>query len=182
MQVQVSKYTVKLTLELVSDPDHPRYGKHLSQHDVNDLIRPSDESLALVQDWLQQHIDFERVDYRMANDFMSFSLPIAKAESLLQTNYSIYRHRDGSELVRTTEWSLPLYLHEHVVAIQPSTSFLRSLPQVDTFMSFPRAAIADVALANSESEHIARNTDSSVPKVCNTLDVTPGCLRTLYET
>ncbi|KAK0659056.1 Tripeptidyl-peptidase sed3 [Lasiodiplodia hormozganensis] len=36
----------------VSDPDHHRYGQHLSAEDVNELVKPSDEALELVHEWL----------------------------------------------------------------------------------------------------------------------------------
>lgn len=53
-------------------------------------------------------------------------LPVHKVESLLNTTYSLYRHTDGSTLVRAPEWSLPEDLHEYIDLIQPTTSFFQS--------------------------------------------------------
>ncbi|KAF4541636.1 Peptidase S8/S53 subtilisin/kexin/sedolisin [Lasiodiplodia theobromae] len=39
-------------LRQMSDPDHHRYGQHLSAEDVNELVKPSDEALELVHEWL----------------------------------------------------------------------------------------------------------------------------------
>ena len=161
----------------MSDPDHARYGQHLSQQEVNELIRPSDESLALVLEWLREHVDPQSIEYSAAKDFLFFTLPVVDIERLLNTKYSIYRHADGSELVRTPEWSLPLHLHEHVTVVQPTTSFLRPLAQAKTSMLVPGTeglVLEPVQLADHEPPTVA--------KVCNHSSVTPDCLRTLYGT
>jgi tripeptidyl-peptidase-1 len=41
----------------------------------------------------------------------------------------MYVHNDGSTLVRTSEWSLPEHLHNHVDLVQPTTSFFRNSKQ-----------------------------------------------------
>jgi hypothetical protein len=47
---------------IVSDPFHSRYGKHLSADEVNDLIKPKDEALDLVNEWLQDNdIEVEKL-------------------------------------------------------------------------------------------------------------------------
>lgn len=159
---------------LVSDPDHARYGQHLSQDEVNDLVKPCDVSLELVREWLHEHVDPKEIEYSGANDFLSFSIPVAKAERLLDTKYSVYRHVDGFDLVRTEEWKLPLHLHEHVTAIQPTTSFLRPLAQRSTLLTTP-----EMDLQVKPYEDIENPT---IETACNASSVTPLCLRTLYET
>ena len=37
----------------ISDPSHHRYGKHLSAEDVNELIKPKDEAIEAVHEWLK---------------------------------------------------------------------------------------------------------------------------------
>lgn len=47
--------------------------------------------------------------------------------------YRVYEHVESGEyLVRTTSYSLPKYLHEHVEVVQPTTSFGRFKKQVST--------------------------------------------------
>ncbi|KAK5114630.1 hypothetical protein LTR62_002203 [Meristemomyces frigidus] len=111
----------------VSDPTHPRYGQHLSAADVHALIAPSDETVQLVKDWLAEH-DLSAT-LSPAKDWLHVSLPVSRVEELLDTEYSIYRHTDGSALVRAPEWSLPEYLHEHIDVVQPTTSFFRTSRQ-----------------------------------------------------
>lgn len=128
----------------------------------------------MVQDWLHEHVDPARMSYSPAKDFVSFTVPIAAAEKLLDTKYSVYRHTDGSKLVRTSKWSLPVHLHEHITAVQPTTSFLRTVPQSKTFMNVPGG--------NLQIESYQPVQKPTVDTACNTSAVTPLCLRTLYET
>ena len=158
----------------VSDPDHSRYGQHLSQDEVTELVKPSEESLELVREWLHEHVDPGAISYSEAKDFLSFTLPLSKVECLLDTKYSVYRHVEGFELVRTPEWKLPLHLHEHITAIQPTTSFLRPLTQRKTVLT-----VEETESNIAPYQHVKHPT---VEKVCNASNITPLCLRTLYGT
>ena len=59
-------------------------------------------------------------------DNVKINVSIAEAERLLDTQYNIYKHKDGTRLARTTSWSLPADLHQHIKTIQPTTSFFHS--------------------------------------------------------
>ena len=51
------------TVLAVSDPDSPRYGQHLSRDDVDAIIAPRAEDIAVVLKWLQEHgIDLADVE------------------------------------------------------------------------------------------------------------------------
>jgi tripeptidyl-peptidase-1 len=160
----------------ISDPDHARYGQHLTASEVNQLLSPSSESLDLIQEWLHSHVNPEEITYSPAKDFLSITLPVAKVEELLETKYSVYRHTDGSKLVRTPQWKLPLHLHAHVTAVQPTTSFLRTLNKRKMLMG------------NVQPEKItrmkamAKRGSGEMGEVCDAHGVTLLCLRTLYET
>jgi tripeptidyl-peptidase-1 len=160
----------------VSDPDHARYGQHLSASEVNELLSPSSESLALIQEWLHSHINPKDITYSPAKDFLSITLPVAKVEELLQTKYSVYRHTDGSKIVRAPQWKLPLHLHEHVTAVQPTTSFLRTLNQGKMLMGNVKSE------KKTKTEVTAKKRSGTVAEVCDARGVTSLCLRTLYET
>jgi len=113
----------------VSDPNHARYGQHLSAAEIHDMIAPSNETLILVTEWLAEH-HVENFTYTSpARDWITVLVPIEKAEELLQTEYKTFRHSDGSEISRVPEWSLPLHLHEHIDVVQPTTSFFRPIGQ-----------------------------------------------------
>ncbi|KAK6828442.1 hypothetical protein PG987_011783 [Apiospora arundinis] len=155
----------------VSDPAHTRYGKHLSQQDVKDLVKPSDEALDLVHEWLRQN-DVVPAGYSTAKDWIAITLPIDKVESLLDTEYHTYQHADGSRVERTSKWSLPEHLHDHIDTIQPTTSFFRA--RAEKFDHILDAGWVPPAYTPPSN--------STLNKVCNISSVTPECFQTLYGT
>ncbi|KAL8714599.1 MAG: hypothetical protein Q9220_001547 [cf. Caloplaca sp. 1 TL-2023] len=165
----------------VSDPDHHRYGDHLSSDEVNELVKPSGESLDLVHEWLRDNgISADKLRYSPARDWVKVSLPIAHVERLLDAKYSVYRHEDGTHIVRTPAWSLPTHLHKHIDAIQPTNSFFRAAPKKSTVM--PVADDGQDVASASRVDVMNPPTDLTVAQACNVSAVTPLCLRTLYGT
>ncbi len=130
---------VKLTCIKVSDPAHQRYGQHLSQSDINKLVKPSDETFQQVHDWLYENdIKDSQLDYSPAKDWITIDLPVESVERLLDTKYSMFEHsEDNSYIIRTPEWSLPRHLHEHIRTIQPTNSFFRPIPKRATLKTIP---------------------------------------------
>ncbi|KIX94599.1 uncharacterized protein Z520_09645 [Fonsecaea multimorphosa CBS 102226] len=162
-------------LHQVSDPSHHRYGQHLSQEEVHDLIKPSDETYDLIRNWLSDNdIDPSHCEVNSARDWITVTLPVNKAEVLLDTKYAVYQHEDGSTLVRTTSWSLPRSLHDHVTTIQPTTAFLRPNPKASTLIDVP----VDIDI----SQLTAAANATTIKGSCNFAGMTPKCLRTLYNT
>ncbi|KAG9230195.1 tripeptidyl-peptidase 1 precursor [Amylocarpus encephaloides] len=158
-------------LHEVSDPDHERYGKHLSLDHVHELVKPSAESLDLVHEWLADS-GIGDLSYSAAKDWISVSIPVETAERLLATKYRTYEHEGGDRLVRTPEWSLPTHLHDHIDSIQPTTSFMRLKGQGNQFLH----------LAPWQSPKYTPPTSPDVSAVCNVSSVTPQCFETLYST
>lgn len=154
----------------VSDPDHPRYGQHLSTEDVYELVKPSDEALDLVHEWLLSN-GVDRFDYSPAKDWVNIYISVESAERLLNTKYSVFQHEDGSYLVRTPDWSLPLHLHDLIDTIQPTNSFMRATPQKTDWIQFGDHQ-APPGYKPPSNETIAR--------VCNIESVTLECFNTLY--
>jgi tripeptidyl-peptidase-1 len=160
-------------LHEVSDPDHARYGHHLSADEVDELVSPSSETYDLVHEWLRESgIDTDNLGYSSAKDWVIVHLPIEMVESLLDTEYHNYKHEDGSIVARTTAWSLPRHLHAHIDTVQPTTSFFRGAANAATFL--------DEAVEVPKSYHTPQN--SSISAVCNVTSVTPECFQTLYKT
>lgn len=126
---QSNEGTIEQHLLQVSDPSHSRYGQHLSADEVHDIIRPSDETLRLVSDWLVSN-NVTGFSHNPSKDWISVALPLDKVEDLLQTKYYLFEHKqDGTTVARAPEWSLPLHLHEHIDVVQPTTSFFRPTPR-----------------------------------------------------
>lgn len=70
----------------VSDPDHPRYGAHLSKEEVEALVAPHPESLDSVNEWLSSH-GFSEDDLvrSPAKDWVTIKVPVRIAEKMLDT-------------------------------------------------------------------------------------------------
>lgn len=165
----------------VSDPAHSDYGKHMTAEDVNELVRPSDESLDLVHEWLEEHgIAADNLRYTPAKDWIKINLPVEKVEEMLDTEYFSWVRDDGLTAVRTPEWSLPMHLHDHISTIQPTNSFFgprRSAP-LERRMS---EVIAEPAIPEADiPKSAAAGGDAAA--VCDVNLVTPTCIRTLYGT
>lgn len=163
---------MKLTSKPVSDPEHSRYGQHLTFEDVNELVKPAEETLDLVHEWLLTN-GVTELNYSPAKDWINIYIDVDSAERLLDTDYSVFVHEDGSALVRTTQWSLPSHLHEHVDTIQPTTSFMRTAPKASDWIQFSEPYIPP---------GYKPPTNETIAKVCRLFTVTIECFRTLYGT
>ena len=172
----------------MSIPTHPRYGQHLTDEEVNELVKPHDETTDLVHDWLSENgVDPAKLAYNKAKDWITVTLPVSAIERLLDTKYSIYEHEDGDRVIRAPAWSLPVHLHDHIEAIQPTNSFFRPAGRRKTLKTvLPLNEIAEGPpqdfTAVTQIAATPDSTDVGVAKACNTSAVTPLCLRTLYGT
>ncbi|KAF8214031.1 subtilisin-like protein [Mycena galopus ATCC 62051] len=158
----------------ISDPDHGRYGAHLSKEEIAGFVAPPPASLALVDGWLASH-DINESDFvrSPAKDWITLTLPLPIAERILGAEYYMFQHTGGDVLVRTTAYRLPQYLHEHIELIQPTTMFTRSKGM--TPIVYPEE---DEPLGS-----IKRVTPSTKPHVhpsCAT-SVTLSCIMQLYN-
>jgi tripeptidyl-peptidase-1 len=141
-------------------------------------VKPCDETLSRVRTWLLDNdIKESQLEYSPAKDWIQITLPVTSVERLLDTRYSVYRHEDGSYLVRTPQWSLPLALHEHIDAIQPTNSFLRPRAKKSTLKKAP---LEDGAIDLGQLATSSKGQKLTVAEACNITAVTPDCLRTLY--
>lgn len=87
----------------VSDPDHERYGQHLSKEEVEALVAPHAESLDSVNGWLAgfdlQEADLTRTP---AKDWILITLPVSMVENLLDTvRFLSYEVHIGLSLANT---------------------------------------------------------------------------------
>ncbi|KIW05707.1 uncharacterized protein PV09_03567 [Verruconis gallopava] len=166
----------------VSDPHNQKYGQHLSGAQVRDFIRPTDETSDLVHEWLAEHGHVASLQYSPAKDWITLTLPVFEAERLLDTRYSVFRHIDGSELIRAPQWSLPAHLHDHVDTIQPTTSFFRFQRQAVQWLQSPVMPAAEFDIKPQSAIAATGLSVSAIEKVCNASNITPECLSTLYGT
>ena len=73
-----------LVLHCASDPFHERYGDHLTQEEVNELIAPPAESVDAVRAWLADHgLTDDDISRSPAGDWVKVRLPVSLAEEML---------------------------------------------------------------------------------------------------
>jgi tripeptidyl-peptidase-1 len=112
------------------------------------------------------------------------NLEVKDAEKLLDTKYSVFKHEDGTELIRAPQWSLPQDLHQHIVAVQPTNSYLRNSPQ--RFMHKPAQAVelpaAIQRIYNNNQKDAGASQEYPIDEVCHQNAITPLCLRNIYKT
>lgn len=177
----------------ISDPSHRSYGQHLSAEQIHDFVAPLDETIAKIHEWLEWHgFDRNQLQHSPSKDWISIpNITVSKAESLLQTSYHVYR-RNGKDVIRAEEWSLPVDLHELIDTIHPTNSFfnIRSANSSNSDAP-PRPTISMNHYAEDLPDGLAilngidvanPPSDLTPEQVCNITAVTPLCLRTLYGT
>jgi tripeptidyl-peptidase-1 len=111
---QSNKEKLKEKFLSVSDPMSPEYGKHWTLEQIHALVRPSDEALNSVNQWLTQFKDITITD---RNDFIIVDTNVQTAESMLQCKYHIWTHKKNQnvKLLRSaTPYSLPSEVAVHV--------------------------------------------------------------------
>ncbi|KAF2086023.1 subtilisin-like protein [Saccharata proteae CBS 121410] len=148
-------------LYAVSTPGGASYGQHLDRDDVKAMIQPSDEADQAVQSWLKSE-GAEAV--YSDGSWVSFVTTVGNANKMLNASFMHYEY-EGSTKLRTTEYSVPDSLSEHIDLIWPTTFFGKTV-----------ASAPLKALKASEISSRAADLDSSCSKT-----ITPTCLKELYN-
>ncbi|GES57512.1 tripeptidyl peptidase SED3 [Aspergillus terreus] len=146
----------------LSTPGHHAYGRHMQLHEIRDFLRPSDDASDSILSWLQaEQVAAEAIEDH--GNWITFTVPISQAESLLGTRFYEFHHqKSGSTVTRTLEYSVPEDVYRYVHLIQPTTRFGHFKPQ---------AGMPDLTPVALTAEDIDGN--------CST--ITPDCLRELYR-
>ena len=89
---------------------------------VESFAKPSEEATKAVTDWLSSN-GIDATVATPAGDWLAFSVPVSKANALLNANYTLFRDlASGSDSVRTLAYSVPSELVEYIRAIHLTTS------------------------------------------------------------
>jgi tripeptidyl-peptidase I len=176
----------------VSTPSSQNYGKFLSQSQVDQYLQPVEQAIPSVRRWLSEHGVEEDLSKRSpSGDWLTASLTVAQARSLLgDAQFNIYEHRStGEQLVRTTEYSVPRDVSDHLDLVSPTTYFrqIRALNQHNSGAIFeplekdfkPLTGLQRVS-ANQQASTNAQIA-AGQPASCNATRVTAQCLRDYYQ-
>ncbi|KAH9027939.1 subtilisin-like protein [Lactarius pseudohatsudake] len=154
----------------VSDPKNPKYGAHLSREQVAEVVAPHQDTLDLVNSWLE-HYDIPSSSISMTlggNWLMVVGVSVPQANRILGASYQLYQHVETNDTVlRTISYSLPEALHGHVQTIVPTTYFSSPLTEAMRPQMYPSTGVEAQAKAV-----LSRREEG----------VTPSYLRSLYKT
>ena len=142
----------------VSTPGSAKYGDYMEADDVKKLLQPSSEANDAVLAWLKQA---GVTTVYSDGTWVNFATSIATANKLLNTQFNYYSS-EGITKLRTTQYSVPDDLSQHIDIVTPTTFFGKTKAQAPTIASGHEIA--------------ARQIDAS----CATL-ITPKCLKQLYN-
>ncbi|KAF7353885.1 Subtilisin-like protein [Mycena venus] len=163
--VQNDMAGLESALNAASFPDSPLYGQWLTKEEVEAFVRPTEETTAAVTQWLSDN-GVELTTLTPAGDWISFTVPVSKANQMLKADFSVFTHLDsGKQSIRTLEYSLPEGLSSHINLISPTTSFSRPL-RSRPVLSFTNAVVP--------------SPDATPAASCNAT-ITPSCLQALYN-
>ncbi|EPQ59186.1 subtilisin-like protein [Gloeophyllum trabeum ATCC 11539] len=162
----------------VSDPDHARYGQHLSKEQVEELVAPHSESINVVDEWLASlGIQQSELSRSSAKDWVKVKVPVSLAEKMLDTTYHVWQHTEsGDTIVRTTHYGLPEDVHGHVELVQPTTIFSRFRGMKTTY----RLTSSNQQASDSGAASIRSASGTVVDASCNST-ITITCLKELYN-
>lgn len=110
-------------LYAVSTPGSAKYGQHLSAAEVASYVTPSDETASLVNAWLKEN-DVTPKTISNAGDWLQITLPISKANDLLNTEFTTYTDSNGKSAVRALSYSVPEDLVGHIDVIHPTVKYV----------------------------------------------------------
>ncbi|CAG8341585.1 unnamed protein product [Penicillium salamii] len=174
----------------ISNPSNPRYRQYFSLDDLHSLSKPPPGAVERVVTWLSVHgIQQDSLQFSPARDWVTFNTSIQQAESLLGTEYSVYKN-GNSLATRALQWSVPSNLHEVIDTIQPTTSFwhlkardrqqINSTDDSNLNLHAIEAVGSNVGSMGIDMSHLPK--DLTPREACNVTAVTPLCLRVLYGT
>jgi tripeptidyl-peptidase-1 len=114
-----------------------------------------------------------------AGDWISLSIPVGRLEKMLGAKYHVYKHSaTETTLIRTSNYSLPSILHDHVTVVTPSTYF--NLPKPLKSTSFVQSSAVLDGGADSVTNDDPITDDPIVSPTCDS-KITPSCLNMLYN-
>ncbi|KAJ7171419.1 family S53 protease [Mycena filopes] len=172
---------LETALYAVSEPDSPQYGQHLNAEEVAEFVKPTDESLAAVTEWLSEN-DISSTAVTPAGDILQITIPVLKANDLLSTSFDVFTHTDsGKTSIRTLEYSIPASLQAHVDFVHPTISFTRPLatPKFTAIKNQRTTLLTDVAPVSAtvplvRDDHHARMSPGTHGSAIYNIPATPA--------
>ncbi|KAJ6548429.1 family S53 protease [Mycena capillaripes] len=114
----------ELTLRIALNPNNIA-GLESELYAVAEYVKPTSDALSAVTSWLQTN-KISATTISPAGDVLQFKILVSQANSLFNTEFSVFTHSTTDETtIRTLQYSLPVELSAAVAYIHPTTTFSR---------------------------------------------------------
>ena len=152
-----------------------RYGAHLTQEQVTELVSPHPDTLDLIRAWLVHHgIRSSSISTTHGGEWLTLTdVLVSQANQLLHASFQLYRNlKTNVTIIRTLGYALPVELHTYIQTVEPTTYFptTRGIQQTSLRRSF------------EDAPGQAHAASGKVVKARQDRGVTPSMLRWLYKT
>jgi tripeptidyl-peptidase-1 len=124
-----------------------------------------------------------------AGDWLGFSVPVSKANEMLDADFSVFKHvATGVELIRTLSYSIPSSLQRHLDIVHPTTTYVQFvfsnfngyLPNFVTRFTKGNGSLPLKFIPLKKNGTATNGTQpTTVPSSCDSI-VTPDCLEAIY--
>ena len=189
MKIALTQANIDRIEELLMEVSHPeseKFGQHWSAKQVAETFAPSSETVEAVRGWLEANgIAAERVTQSQSLGWLHFDATVEEAESLLKTEYKVYKHESGKPHVACTEYHLPEHIRHHVDFVTPTVHFDAKVfnpeenklkrRKLGTSIGSPGSG----SLPKEGATNLDINSIIQELKNCNKY-IVPDCLRALY--
>jgi tripeptidyl-peptidase I len=170
-------------LKAVASPDSPTYGQYIDADEAKQLFAPSEASRTAVLAWLRGAGITDIADHGW---YVNFGTNVTTANDLLSSQFQFFLV-DGTEKLRTLEYSVPEQLAEHIELISPTTFFGKTRTLVP-IPSDPSESDPGSRRHHQANTLARKNIEGLVPgikepwsnKTCSK-SITPKCMEEMYR-
>ena len=92
---------------------------------MESFVAPKQETVDAVMAWLKEN-DIEATKASPAGDWLSFSIPVSKANEMFASDFSTFVHQETNRTsIRTLQYSIPSELKGHLDLVHPTITYVR---------------------------------------------------------
>ncbi|KAJ6542703.1 subtilisin-like protein [Mycena capillaripes] len=159
----------------VSHPDSENYGKHWTPEEVKAYFRPSNASVEVVMEWLEEAgVERGRIELSKGENWVQVTdMNVKEAERILNTEYHTYQHIHGDARLACSTYSVPAHVQPHIEIITSTLHFDERPPRLSPREFNPSNTPAVL-------NHLISNLSHPDLSNCD-VQITPSCYRALYN-
>lgn len=181
LRIGLKQRNLERAHEFVDAIAHPRsesYGKHWTPRQVIDMFSPSDVAITDTEQWLlNEGVPSDHITRTTGHNWIKVAVTVGKAESLLDTSYSVYENDNGAQLIACEAYSVPTAIQGHIDLVAPTIQFDEREVIITTRGLKKRDEALGPKFTKLPPHHRLNPADSL--RNCSEA-TTPACLRALY--